>query len=190
MLQIYTGKGKGKTTAAIGLAIRSIGAGHKVFFLQFMKSLAYSEQSVLKTLSPQLILMTTGKPFFVAEEGMLTDVQLKQWGGNVVVFPRGKPPDDYVQLIYREFSEAERSIMDMKPDLLVLDEVNVALYFNLIAREAIESLLEELPKETEVVCTGRNAPQWLLDRADLITEMQEIRHYYTQGVEARKGIEH
>ena len=177
MLQIYTGKGKGKTTAAIGLAIRSIGAGHKVFFLQFMKSLAYSEQSVLKTLSPQLILMTTGKPFFVAEEGMLTEAQLKQWGGNVVVFPRGKPP------------EAERSIMDMKPDLLVLDEVNVALYFNLIAREAIESLLEELPKETEVVCTGRNAPQWLLDRADLITEMQEIRHYYTRGVEARKGIE-
>ena len=188
MLQIYTGKGKGKTTAAIGLAVRSLGAGHKVFFLQFMKSLAYSEQTLLKKFAPQLILETTGKPFFVAEEGMLDEEQLRQWGDNIVVFPHGKPPSDYVKMIKTEFDQAKVRILGMKPDLLVLDEVNVALFFDLIDRQSIESLLDCL-LETEVVCTGRNAPEWLLERADLITDMQEVRHYYNKGVEARKGIE-
>ncbi|WP_407400420.1 cob(I)yrinic acid a,c-diamide adenosyltransferase [Anaerovibrio sp.] len=189
MLQIYTGKGKGKTTAAIGLAIRSLGAGHQVYFLQFMKSLAYSEQEVLKGFSPKLRLRTTGKPFFVAAEGMLSDEEKAQWGDKVVIFPPGNPPADYVAMIAEEFAVAKGEILDMEPELVVLDEVNVALFFNLLSRREIESLLDELPKATEVVCTGRNAPQWLLDRADLITDMQELRHYYTKGVEARKGIE-
>ncbi len=189
MLQIYTGKGKGKTTAAIGLAIRSLGAGHKVFFLQFMKSLAYSEQKVLKSFSPQLKLMTTGKPFFVAQEGMLSPDEKKKWGSDVVIFPPGKPPKDYVEMIAREFQTARCEILAMQPDLLVLDEVNIALFFNLINQAEVEQLLAELPRKTEVVCTGRNAPQWLLEQADLVTEMQEIKHYYTKGIEARKGIE-
>lgn len=189
MLQIYTGKGKGKTTAAIGLAIRSLGAGHRVYFLQFMKSLAYSEQKVLKKFTPELQLRTTGKPFFVATEGMLSDEEKAKWGDNVVIFPPGHPPKGYVEMIGEEFKAAKKEILAMNPDLLVLDEVNVALFFNLLTRQDIEPLLDELPKSTEVVCTGRNAPQWLLDRADLITEMKEIRHYYTKGVEARKGIE-
>ena len=189
MLQIYTGKGKGKTTAAIGLAIRSLGAGHKVFFLQFMKSLAYSEQKVLKSFTPKLKLMTTGKPFFVAEEGMLSSEEQQRWGSDVVIFPPGKPPKDYVEMIAREFQTAKAEILTMKPELLVLDEVNIALFFNLINQAEVEQLLAELPKKTEVVCTGRNAPQWLLDQADLITEMQEVKHYYTKGIEARKGIE-
>ena len=189
MLQIYTGKGKGKTTAAIGLAIRSLGAGHQVYFLQFMKSLAYSEQEVLKGFSPKLQLRTTGKPFFVAAEGMLSEEEKAQWDDKVVIFPPGQPPADYVAMIAEEFAAAKVEILTMKPDLLVLDEVNVALFFGLISREKIESLLKELPAGTEVVCTGRNAPQWLLDRADLITDMQELRHYYTKGIEARKGIE-
>ncbi len=189
MLQIYTGKGKGKTTAAIGLAIRSLGAGHRVFFLQFMKSLAYSEQKILKELAPRLQLRTTGKPFFVAAEGMLSDEEKAKWGNDVVVFPPGKPPRDYVEMIAEEFKAAKKEILAMMPELLVLDEVNVALFFGLISREEIEALLNELPETTEVICTGRNAPQWLLDRAALITEMKEIRHYYTKGVEARRGIE-
>ncbi|ORT99274.1 Cob(I)alamin adenosyltransferase [Anaerovibrio sp. JC8] len=189
MLQVYTGKGKGKTTAAIGLAIRSLGAGHRVFFLQFMKSLAYSEQSVLKKFAPQLVLRTTGKPFFVAAEGMLSEAEKAQWGDNVVIFPPGQPPVDYVAMIDEEFKVAEEEILASPPELLVLDEVNVALFFGLIKQEAIEGLLQALPETTEVVCTGRNAPQWLLDRADLVTEMKEIRHYYTKGIEARKGIE-
>ena len=189
MLQVYTGKGKGKTTAAIGLAIRSLGAGHRVYFLQFMKSLAYSEQEVLKGFSPKLQLRTTGKPFFVAAEGMLSEEEEAKWGDKVVIFPPGNPPADYVAMIAEEFAAAKAEILAMSPDLVVLDEVNVALFFDLLPREVIESLLDELPKSTEVVCTGRNAPQWLLDRADLITEMKEIRHYYTKGVEARKGIE-
>jgi len=106
-----------------------------------------------------------------------------------VIFPPGQPPKDYVEMIGEEFKAAKKEILATNPDLLVLDEVNVALFFNLLTKQDIEPLLDELPKSTEVVCTGRNAPQWLLDRADLITEMKEIRHYYTKGVEARKGIE-
>ena len=147
MLQIYTGKGKGKTTAAIGLAIRSLGAGHKVFFLQFMKSLAYSEQKVLKSFSPQLKLMTTGKPFFVAQEGMLSPDEKKKWGSDVVIFPPGKPPKDYVEMIAREFQTARCEILAMQPDLLVLDEVNIALFFNLINQAEVEQLLAELPRK-------------------------------------------
>ena len=189
MLQIYTGKGKGKTTAAIGLAIRSLGAGHRVFFLQFMKSLAYSEQRILNSFAPDLQLRTTGKPFFVAAEGMLSEAERAKWGSNVVIFPPGRPPADYVAMIAEEFAAARAEILAMEPDLVVLDEVNVALFFDLISRDKIEALLAELPTSTEVVCTGRNAPQWLLDKADLITDMQETRHYYTKGVKARKGIE-
>ena len=189
MLQIYTGKGKGKTTAAIGLAIRSLGAGHKVFFLQFMKSLAYSEQRILQSFAPRLKLMTTGKPFFVAEEGMLSPEEAAKWGSDVVIFPPGKPPEDYKEMIASEFAAAKAEILAMEPELVVLDEVNVALFFALISRTEVEDLLKALPDSTEVVCTGRNAPTWLLDQADLVTDMQEIKHYYTRGIEASKGIE-
>lgn len=77
MLQVYTGNGKGKTTAAIGLAIRSLGADKKVYFCQFMKTLAYSEQAILQKFAPQLKLTTSGKPYFIAKEGMLTDEEIK-----------------------------------------------------------------------------------------------------------------
>lgn len=77
----------------------------------------------------------------------------------------------------------------MQPDLLVLDEVNTALFFQLLEAKKLQELLAELPAGTEVVCTGRNAPEWLVQQADLVTEMQEVRHYYTKGIEARLGIE-
>ncbi|MCR5177080.1 MAG: cob(I)yrinic acid a,c-diamide adenosyltransferase [Anaerovibrio sp.] len=189
MLQVYTGKGKGKTTAAIGLAIRSLGAGHKVFFLQFMKSLAYSEQTILQSFAPQLILRTTGKPFFIAEEGMLSDQELKRWGNDVVIFPPGKPPADYIKVIRDGFLSAQEEIIRTQPDLLILDEVNVALFFKLLQPADVMELLDALPQTTEVVCTGRNAPQWLVASADLVTDMQEIKHYYQKGIQARKGIE-
>lgn len=189
MLQVYTGKGKGKTTAAIGLAIRSLGAGHKVYFLQLMKSLAYSEQKILQQFAPQLLLRTTGKPFFVAPDGMLSQAELAKWGDKVVVFPPGRPPADYVALVAQGFQAARKEILAMQPDLLVLDEVNTALFFQLLEAKMLQELLAELPAGTEVVCTGRNAPEWLVQQADLVTEMQEVRHYYTKGIEARLGIE-
>ncbi len=108
MLQVYTGNGKGKTTAAIGLAIRALGAGRKVYIMQFMKSLAYSEQKILQGFAPELTLKTSGKPFFVAEEGTLSDELRDKLGDNVVVFPKGKPPQDYVELIKAGFDEVTR----------------------------------------------------------------------------------
>ena len=189
MLQVYTGNGKGRTTAAIGLAIRSLGAGRRVYIMQFMKGMAYSEQKVLRKLAPQLVLRTTGKPFFIAKEGMLTPEQRRQWGDDVVIFPEGQPPEDYVRLLQAGLAEAAEAILSGSYGLAVLDELNVALFFGLLERKSVEHLLNQVPEQTELVLTGRNAPDWLLARADLITQMQEVRHYYTRGVEARRGIE-
>jgi cob(I)alamin adenosyltransferase len=188
MLQVYTGSGKGKTTAAVGLAIRALGAGMRVYMMQFMKSQAYSEQKILQKFAPALLLDTTGKPFFVAEEGMLDAVSRAKWGDEVVVFPKGKPPADYIRLLDEGLQKVKDAAVG-KYDLIILDEINVALFFGLIKRTALEELFDALPGKAEIVCTGRNAPDWLLERANLVTDMQEIKHYYAKGVEARRGIE-
>ena len=189
MLQIYTGNGKGKTTAAIGLAIRCLGAGKKVYFAQFMKTLSYSEQTILQRFAPDLTLQTSGKPYFIAKEGMLTDEQIAQWGDMIQVYPAGNPPTDYVKLINDSLSETLTALNKRKYDLIVLDEINVAIFYDLVTRPTLENFLAQIPAETEIVCTGRYAPDWLIERADLVTEMQEIKHYYQKGVQGRKGIE-
>lgn len=188
-VQVYTGNGKGKTTAAIGLAIRALGAGKKVLFLQCMKGKVYSEQKVLAAFAPQLTLEATGKPFFVAEEGMLSDEQLTAFGDEVEIFPPGKPPAEYKAMLKRALNRAKEAVQSGAYDLVVVDELNVALFFGLIDEAATKELLRLRRPDVELVLTGRNAPQWLLDAADLVTEMREIKHYYQQGVEARKGIE-
>ncbi len=188
MLQVYTGNGKGKTTAAIGLAIRSLGAGHRVYMMQFMKSLAYAEQHILKDLA-KMTLETTGKPFFIAEEGMVDEKTRLAFGDDLVVFPHGQPPHDYLAMMVDGMEHVTELLRKQVFDLVILDEINVALSFGLVQREQMEALLDLVPVETEVVCTGRNAPSWLQDRADLITNMEEVRHYYRHGVDARKGIE-
>lgn len=187
MLQVYTGNGKGKTTAAIGLAIRALGAGKRVYIMQFMKGKAYSEQKILQGFSPQLCLEMTGKPFFIAEAGMLTKAELAAWGDEVVVFPKGEPPSAYVQMLERGLEAAAEKAASGY-DLVIFDEVNVALFFGLLSRKQLEKVLDRLGM-AEVVCTGRNAPDWLLHRADLVTEMREVKHYYNQGICARQGIE-
>ncbi|MBR6710597.1 MAG: cob(I)yrinic acid a,c-diamide adenosyltransferase [Selenomonadaceae bacterium] len=189
MLQVYTGNGKGKTTAAIGLAIRALGAGKRIFLMQFMKSLAYSEQNILRGFAPQLELRTSGKPFFIAKEGMLSEEEQEAWGKDIVIFPQGKPPKDYVALISAGFAEAEEAYCSGNYDMVILDELNPALFFGLLPRERAEALMAKLREQTELVVTGRNAPAWLLERADLVTEMKEIRHYYAKGIAARPGIE-
>lgn len=189
MLQVYTGNGKGKTTAAIGLAIRALGAGKRVYMMQFMKSLAYSEQEVLLGFAPKLILENTGKPFFIAEEGMLTEAERLEWGKDVVVFPKGKPPKDYADILEEGLRRAEEQAVEGAYEIVILDEINVALAFGLIARPSLEGLLKKIPPDTEIICTGRKAPEWLMDRADLVTDMREVKHYYQKGIPARKGIE-
>ncbi len=186
-IQVYTGDGKGKTTAAIGLAIRAIGAGKKVCIIQFMKSLAYSEQKVLQNL-PGITLITLGKPYFIAKEGMLTEEEIKAWGDQLTVYPPGHPPKDYRDMVLKGVDDAVKAVSGAY-DLVILDEYNMAYWYDLATEEDTKRILAAKSPETELVFTGRNAPKIILDAADLITEMKKIRHYYDKGVLCRKGIE-
>ena len=188
-VQVYTGDGKGKTTAAIGLAIRALGAGHRVLFQQYMKGLAYSEHNILPTLSANLTLHTLGKPFFVAEEGMLTDKQKAAFGDNVVIFAPGKPPADYCRMVKEGIDEAYAAAVSGDYDVIVMDEINCALRFGLAEWHDVERIIDDRAPHTELILTGRGASDALIARADLVTEMTEVKHYYTQGVQARLGIE-
>lgn len=187
-VQVYTGNGKGKTTAAIGLAIRAIGAGKKVLFLQFMKSKVYSEHNILPTL-PNLTLETVGKPFFVVKKGTVSEEEMQRWGGDIVVFEAGNPPKEYVQLIHQGYIRALEAVAGGEYDVVVLDEYNMALYYELVSWADTKILLEKRASNTELVFTGRGAPKELIAQADLVTDMQEVKHYYTKGVDARLGIE-
>lgn len=186
-IQVYTGDGKGKTTAAIGLAIRAIGAGKKVCIIQFMKSLAYSEQKVLKTL-PRITLITIGKPYFIAKEGMLTEEQLKAFGSAVTVYPAGHPPVEYRNMVLHGIDQAVEAVSG-DYDMVILDEYNMACWYDLATDEDTRRILSARKPNVELIFTGRNAPKLLLDTADLITEMKKIRHYYDKGVNARLGVE-
>jgi cob(I)alamin adenosyltransferase len=188
-VQIYTGDGKGKTTAAIGLAVRALGAGLRVCFMQFMKSRSYSEHSILPGLSASLKLITVGKPFFIAVEGTISDEELALLGDDVVVFPPGNPPLEYVQLIRDGLREAEKALKSGLYDLIVLDEIIVALHFGLLERQQLLKLVDSRPASVELVLTGRGATGELIEKADLVTEMREVKHYYSEGVEARKGFD-
>lgn len=188
-IQVYTGNGKGKTTAAIGLAVRALGAGKKVFMIQFMKSPSYSEHNLLSGISPNFRLENVGKPFFIAKEGSIPAEDLEKLKGQVMIFPPGQPPLEYMELAQSGIALAKDALSGGEFDLVILDELNVALHFGLIKWLDVEDMLNAKKEEVELVITGRNAPPELIERADLVTEMKEIKHYYAQGVIARKGIE-
>lgn len=188
-VQVYTGNGKGKTTAAMGLALRALGAGKKVLFLQFMKTATYSEHKILATLSKNITVKTLGKPFFVVKEGSLPEEELAKWRSQAVVFPPGKPPAEYVQLMEEGLALAREAVKGDKYQVVVLDELVVALHFGLVAWPAVRALIDAKSPAVELVLTGRGATPELIEAADLVTEMKEIKHYYTQGVTARRGIE-
>lgn len=188
-IQVYTGNGKGKTTAAIGLAIRALGANKRVLFLQFMKSLAYSEQEVLLNISSNMTLETVGKPFFVVKEGSMSAEEIAKWREQAVIFPPGNPPKEYVDLIFKGLTRAKAAVSSGEFDLVVLDELIVAMHFELVTWEQIKEIIDARLEKVELVLTGRGATPDLIERADLVTEMKEIKHYYAKGIMARKGIE-
>lgn len=189
-VQVYTGNGKGKTTAALGLAIRALGAGKRVLFLQFMKTKAYSEHKVMAKLEPDLITKTLGKPFFIALEGMLTAAEREKWQDEVVIFPPGQPPEDYLAIIQAGLQAAKQAVQSGEFDIVVLDEIICALHFGLVSWDELLDIIDAKAAHTELILTGRGATPELIRRADLVTEMKEIKHYYAnEGVEARLGIE-
>ena len=187
-VQVYTGNGKGKTTAALGITMRASGAGKKIAFVQFMKALGYSEQKILPTL-PGVTWKTLGKPFFIAKKGSISEEDLAQYGDSCVVFEEDNPPADYVKMISDGFAEAKEMVMSGEFDMVVLDEINCAMYFGLLSIDEVLDLIRNKPAHTELILTGRYAPDEIIEAADLVTEMRKIKHYYNKGVQARKGIE-
>jgi len=166
-VHIYTGAGKGKTTATLGLIMRAAGAGMKVFLAQFLKKGDYSELNALKRFADL--------------------VTVEQFGAGR--FIRGKPSPEDVEEARSGLERVKNVLASGQYDMVVLDEANVALHFELISLQELLDLIESRPEKTELVITGRNAAPELIARADLVTEMREIKHYYQAGVRARVGIE-
>lgn len=167
-IQVYTGNGKGKTTAAFGLALRAVGAGKKVYFAQFVKGKTYSEIEAVNRFLPDVTIKQYGLGCFIIKQPTSDDVQAARGGLDQV---RGiMASGDY--------------------DLVVLDEANIAVFYKLFSVEALIEAIQKRHPKTEIVVTGRYAAPELIELADLVTEMTEIKHYYTHGVEARKGIEY
>ena len=166
-VQVYTGNGKGKTTAAIGLAVRALGAGMKVYFAQFLKGGGYSETNMLKTFGG-LVLRHYGA------------------GGFII---RRDPTDEDRAAADRGLEEAREALRSGLYDLVILDEANVAYGLGLITKDDLMSLLRERRGRTELILTGRNAPPELIEAADLVTEMREVKHYFASGLAARRGVE-
>jgi cob(I)alamin adenosyltransferase len=166
-VQVYTGNGKGKTTAALGLCLRAAGAGLKIFVAQFMKMGDYSEIKALKRFSDLITVEQYGLGKFI----------------------KGKPSPEDIAASKKGFDAVRSALFSGKYDMVVIEEGNMAVDFGLIPLEGLLDLIENKPEHMEIVITGRNADPKLLDKADLITEMKEIRHYYQKGVNARVGIE-
>ena len=167
-VQIYTGNGKGKTTAALGLALRAAGNEMNVFIGQFMKGQDYGELKAAARLEPFVTIEQFGQPTFVhVDKASEEDIRLAQEG----------------------LARCREAMTSGRYDIIILDEVNVAIFFKLVTTEQVLELIEQKPEQVELVLTGRYAPEELVNKADLVTEMREIKHYYAQGVVARKGIE-
>lgn len=166
-VQIYTGDGKGKTTAALGLALRAAGHGLRTYIGQFMKGQSYGELDALRD-----------HPAITIEQY-----------GDVRCIRREEVTPAHVEQAHRGLERARQALLSGQYDIVVLDEVNVTIWFGLLTVEEVLALVDQRPARVELVLTGRRAPQALIERADLVTEMREVKHYYQQGVEARKGIE-
>lgn len=167
-IQVYTGNGKGKTTAAFGLALRAAGAGMKVFIAQFVKGKPYSEIEAVRQ--------------------YLTGITIRQYGRGCFIVKT--PDEEDIRAARKGLDEVSKVIASGAYDLVILDEATIALWYKLISVDELNRILDRKPDATEIVITGRYAPKELTDRADLVTEMQEVKHYYTRGVEAREGIEY
>lgn len=166
-VHVYTGDGKGKTTAAIGLAIRAAGAGLKVLFAQFIKGGVYSEIAALRALAGNITVRQYGRGRFI----------------------KGEPCQEDIDAAKRGLTEVKQALSDGSYDVVVLDEANIAIQFNLFGVEKLVELIACKPPNVELVVTGRYAHPFLLDCADVVTEMKEVKHYYQKGITARVGIE-
>lgn len=166
-VHVYTGDGKGKTTAALGLAMRVAGAGFRVYIGQFMKGMDCSELHSFARLSDLVVLKQFGKPSFIYDSPDTEDIASAQNG----------------------LLEAQNAVMSGCYRLVIMDEANIATHYGLFSVEELLDLIDHKPEHVELVITGRWVDKKIIEKADLVTEMREIKHYYKQGVLARLGIE-
>lgn len=170
LVQIYTGNGKGKTTAAFGLAMRAVGHGFKVYIIQFMKGRDdYGEIEGLKRLQPECQLEHFGAPGWVH---------------------RGENIEEHKQEVRKALMRAQEIIISGEWNIVILDEILNAIRFELIPENVVLELLNKKHPNVELVLTGRKASQAIIERADLVTEMVQIKHPFEQGIIARQGIEY
>lgn len=166
-VQVYTGDGKGKTTAAIGLALRAAGAGLKVFIVQFIKSGDYSEIKTLQRLADMITVEQHG----------------------IGRFRKGPPPAEHVASARKGLDRARNAMQTGEYQMVILEEASVAIQRGLITVEDVLEVIDRKPEGVELVITGRRADERIIDRADLVTEMVPVKHYFKAGVKARVGIE-
>jgi len=166
MIQVYTGNGKGKTTAAMGLALRAAGAGFNVYIGQFAKGHLCSEHKALKKLK---------------------NIKVEQFGRGC--FIRHKPEQVDIGLAHQGLEKAKKIIAGKKYRLIILDEINIALKLGLVSLKEVLDLIKHTPDSIELVLTGRYAPLQLMRSADLVSRIKEVKHYHKRGFKARKGIE-
>jgi cob(I)alamin adenosyltransferase len=166
-IHIYTGSGKGKTTAAIGLGIRAVGAGFKVHMVQFMKGRKYSEIDGIEKL----------KDFSVSQHGRDEFVN------------KNNPEQIDIDMAKEGWQFAKEIIHNNNYNMVILDEINVAVDFRLISLDEVLIIMDEKPESLELIFTGRYADPEMIKKADLVTEMLEIKHPYQNGIESRKGID-
>jgi cob(I)alamin adenosyltransferase len=166
MIQVYTGNGKGKTTAALGLALRAAGAGLKVYMAQFLKGNCYSELKALKKFK-NIRVEQFGKGCFIKKISTKRDIALAKKG----------------------LEKLKKIIFQRIYDVVILDEINIALHLKLLRLEEVAELIKNIPKQIELVLTGRYAHPRILEIADLVSRIKEVKHYFKKGLKARKGIE-
>jgi cob(I)alamin adenosyltransferase len=172
LLVVYTGKGKGKTTAALGIVLRSVGHGYKVGMIQFIKGeWYYGELSSSKRLEPEFEMIAAGRGFV----GIIDD---------------DHPIEDHQRAAQEAVALANERLSSGLYDVMILDEINYAIKLNLISVQNVLDIIKKKPKKTTLVLTGNYAPAEIIAVADLVTEMKEIKHPYQLGFKAKKGIDY
>jgi cob(I)alamin adenosyltransferase len=171
LIIVHTGAGKGKTTAAMGTALRAVGNGLKVLMLQFLKgSWHYGELDAVKAFGENFVMKQMGRGF-VKVGGAETD------------------PED-VKLVGEAWAEAEQAIRSGQWDLVILDEINYAISYGMLDPAKVVVALQQKPEAVHVILTGRNAHPTIIELADTVTEMKQVKHAYEKGVMAQRGIEY